>query len=211
MKYSKKSVTTGSASLISPAVSGVIVGTPPAALAFLPWQPSTWPPAPKQVDGHFIAALEKIFRESILDEIGNVIEDAKKSNGDLQHRGHVVALALMCALEAISAYGYRDRSKTYMTDFIANHFPREYKPHAHRFYRLYRSSLVHNWNLFEATLLPGNENITDPGGTLSFGLLNFFDALQTGVKDLVHQMKTDPNLQTSILKEYTTLRKTAKS
>jgi len=151
-----------------------------------------------------------IFKESILDEIGNVIEDAKKSNGDLQHRGHVVALAMMCALEAISAYGYGDRSRTYMADFISNHFPPDYKRHAKRFYHLYRTSLVHNWNLFEATLLPGNDGITDTGGTLSFGLLNFFDALRIGVNDLLNKLKTDPKLQASVGKRYAELKNTAK-
>lgn len=32
----------------------------------------------------------------MLGEIGSVIQDAKKSNGDLQHRGHVAAISQMC-------------------------------------------------------------------------------------------------------------------
>jgi hypothetical protein len=121
-----------------------------------------------------------------------------------------VGLALMCALEAVSAYGYRDRSKTYMADFIANHFPQKYRQHSQRFYILYRVSLVHNWNLFEATLLPGNENVADSNGTLSFGLLNFFGALQSAVRDFLCQLKTDEELQKSALKRYRALRKTAR-
>src|SRR6266852_7640950 len=107
MKYPKKSATTGSASLASPAVSGAVVGPLPAGPAFLPWQPSTWPSASAKVDANFITDLRKIFDESILGEICNVIEDIKKSNGDLQHRGHVVAIALMFVLDALSSYRYR--------------------------------------------------------------------------------------------------------
>jgi hypothetical protein len=41
-------------------------------------------------------AVKKIFEESILGEIANVVSDATKCNGYLQYRGHVVAISLMC-------------------------------------------------------------------------------------------------------------------
>ncbi|HEY6388333.1 MAG TPA: hypothetical protein VIX91_21850 [Candidatus Acidoferrum sp.] len=55
----------------------------------------------------------------MLGEISNVLEDIRKSNGVLQHRGHVVAIALMCALDAVASYGYRGH---YISDFIKAHF-----------------------------------------------------------------------------------------
>ncbi len=132
MKYKKITALYSSSSSAPQAQEGKNVIGSLATTAFLPWQPSTWPDPPTKIDTAFISALEKIFKESILEEIEKVIEDVRKSNGDLRHRGHVVALALMCALDAISAYGYGHRSQTYMADFIANHFPPEFKPHANR-------------------------------------------------------------------------------
>ncbi|MFZ0883604.1 MAG: hypothetical protein WAN14_09410, partial [Candidatus Acidiferrales bacterium] len=70
------------------------------------WLPSTWPEH-NAVDAAFIATLKAIFQDSMLFEIRNVVDDAHARNGDLRHRGHVVAVALMCALDAISCYGYR--------------------------------------------------------------------------------------------------------
>ena len=177
---------------------------------FRSWQPSTWPPPPAKVDPAFIAVLATIINESILDEIGNVIQDISKSNGDLQHRGHVVALALMCALEAISAYGYAANSNHFMAEFIANHFPENYKPYADRIYKLYRTSLVHSWNLFEATILPSNEAICESQGAVCFGLLNFFEALRTGVADFMARLESDRKLQESCLRRYRKLKKTAR-
>src|SRR6266568_764039 len=193
MKYPKKSGTASSPSLISPSVSGPIIGTPPAGRpVFLPWQPSTWPSAPANADANFITDLRKIFDESILGEIRNVIQDIKTNNGDLQHRGHVVAIALMCALDALSSYGYRDK---HMAEFVRNHFPSDYPTHADEIYKLYRNSLVHSWNLFEVSILPGNEAVQKTSGTVSFGLLDFFDALQTAANDFLDKLVWDKNLQ----------------
>lgn len=120
-------------------------GVRASTIDFHAWQPSTWPPAPAAVDTAFVATLRRIFCESILDEIRNVISDIVKSNGDLQHRGHVVALSLMCAIEAVSAYGYKDhKNGGHMAEFITNHFPSAYRPFAATFYGLYRNSLVHS-------------------------------------------------------------------
>jgi hypothetical protein len=73
-----------------------------------------------------IDVLRKIFEESILNEIGNVITDV---GGDLRHRGHVVAIAILCALDAISSYGYGAKSGKQIPDFIRAHFPAEFHPH----------------------------------------------------------------------------------
>ena len=64
---------------------------------FVPWQPSAWPDAPS--DCHeFVMVLKRIFEVSMLMEINNVIEDANARNRGLEHRGHVVAISLLCAL-----------------------------------------------------------------------------------------------------------------
>jgi hypothetical protein len=206
MKYKQRA----SPSLSVPPASGAQVGAPPAHPVVIPWQPSTWPSAPTTVEANFIATLEKIFKESILDEIGNVIEDAKKSNGDLQHRGHVVAISLMCALDAISAYGYRGKHGKHIAKFVRNHFPPSYQAYAADIYKMYRNSLVHSWNLFEAAILPGNEGIQKTNRALSFGLLNFFEALQMGVKDFLKRLESDTHLRTNTLNRYKKLKKTAK-
>ena len=89
----------------APPITGAQIRATPQPLPFVAWQPSTWPPTPPAVDAQFIFSLKRIFEESILSEIANVVSDATKCNGDLQHRGHVVAIALMCALDAIASYG----------------------------------------------------------------------------------------------------------
>ena len=196
-------------SLTSPAVSGANIVPLTPASTFRPWQPSTWPKPPAKVNKAFIEELRKIFCESMLEEISNVIKDSTQANGDLQHRGHVVGISLMCALDALSSYGYRGK---HVARFVGNHFPPDYQPHADNIYGLYRNSLVHNWNLFQATILPGNDAITQTRrGGLSFGLLNFFDALKFGLEDFLKKLETDPRLQTQTLDRYRKLRSTARS
>ena len=102
---------------------------------------------PASVDEKFIYTLKRIFEETILGEIGNVIAYVQHRYPDLEHRGHVIGIALMCALDAIASYGYRKHS---VADFIRIHFSADYHPHADQIYELYRCSLVHSWNLFEA-------------------------------------------------------------
>lgn len=191
-------------------VSGVLA-RPQCLVA---WQPSTWPVAPNAVDGPFIETLRTIFSDSILTEIHNVIDDAKARNGDLQHRGHVVAIALMCALDAISAYGYRgtgpwDKGE-HIKKFVANHFPQGYRQHADAICRMYRNCLIHNWNLFEASLLPGQEPIQLMNGSVVFGLLNFFAALQEASKHFLNKLATDRSLQSNTLDLYRSLRSSAR-
>jgi hypothetical protein len=193
----------------APSITGALVGTP-APPQFIAWQPSTWPATPNAVDEEFIYGLKRIFEDSILGEIANVISDAQKLNGDVQHRGHVVAIALMCALDAISAYGYRGKRGRHIRDFVANHFPADYQQHAAEIYGFDRCSLVHSWNLFEASLYPDREPIRMDGGTLSFGILHFFDALTSAAGDFLERLAVDADLQRNALERYDELLKSAK-
>lgn len=172
------------------------------------WQPSTWPAPPSTVDDEFICALKWIFEESILGEIGNVIADAHKSNGDLRYRGHVIAISLMCALDAIASYGYR---RHHVADFIRAHFPSEYHQHADQIYEVYRCSLVHSWNLFEASIYPDKTKIKLENGAIAFGLLDFFEALVQATESFMEGLANDAALQKNTLERYKELRQTAKA
>ena len=106
----------------------------------------------------------------MLDELSNVVQDILTANSasifPLEHRGHVVAVAYMCALDAISSYGYKNRN---VQKFVRQHFPNDYKRFASRIYPDYRLNLVHAWNLFgEAALLPGNQPIQEQNGAVYF-------------------------------------------
>jgi hypothetical protein len=209
MKYPNTQFSTA-VSAVTGAQGNLIV---PHTATMYAWLPSTWPATPTSVDAPFIAALKTIFDGSILSEIKNVVADAQARNGDLEHRGHVVAIALMCALDAISAYGYRGvagwDNGVHIENFIKNHFPPDYQLHAAAIRALYRNCLIHSWNLFEVTLRPGNESI-QLNGTLSFGLLNFLSALETATSDFLTKLASDPTLQRTTLERYQALRATAK-
>lgn len=198
-------------SLAVPPVTGASIGAAPAPMAasvFYPAQPSTWPAAPAKCDAAFVETMRGIVEDSIVGEIDNVIGDIQKSNGDLQHRGHVVAISLMCALDSVASYPYRSN---HVSKFVKAHFPARYKPHAEALYRLYRNSMIHEWNLFEAAILPGNEAIkVTASGSLCFGLLDFQEAFKEGVAHFLQQLETDPGLQQNSLNVYRNLRRTAK-
>lgn len=191
----------------APSVSGAMVGAAQPR-PFLAWQPSTWPAAPGAVDEKFIETLKRIFEESMLSEIKNVIDDARKSNGDLTHRGHVVALALMCALDTIASYGYH--SRLYVTDFIKAHFRADYHPFTEEIYTLHRNALVHSWHLFEAAIYPDDTKIKKEAGVVAFGLLDFFDVLVQATEDFLDQLGGDATLRANTLERYRELKATAK-
>jgi hypothetical protein len=109
--------------------------------SFAAWQPSTWPVAPSKWDVNLIETLREIFEKSILNEIDDVIADA---GGTLEGRGHVVAIALLCALDTISSYGYGARSGRQIPEFVRDHFPLEYRSHAAALQKLYRHAMVHS-------------------------------------------------------------------
>ena len=191
---------------LAPSISGAMIA-PITTTAFYPWLPSTWPTAPATVDEDFIKTLAEIFGTSVLGEIGNVISDIEASNGTLEQRGHVVGIALMCALDSISAYGYRGEN---VAKFVRAHFPPEYRPYAVELYKLYRVSLVHHWNLFAATIYPDQTALHVENGTLAFGLLNFRDALVNATENFLNHLETDAALQTNTLSRYEFLRQKAR-
>jgi len=192
--------------VLSPSITGAIVSDSPHAV-FAAWQPSMWPATPTAVDDKFVFTLKCIFEESMLGEISNVIADIQKSNGDLQHRGHVVAVALVCALEAIASYGYRGH---HMMHFIKAHFRPDYHAHANRIYKIYRCSLVHSWNLFEASISPDNTKIKLDGNSLTLGLLDLFECLVAATEDFLEKLTYDVALQKNTLKKYKKLRSAAR-
>ena len=193
--------------LASPLASGF--GSLADIVQFVPWQPSAWPDAPS--DHHeFAMVLKRIFEVSMLMEINNVIEDATARNGSLEHRGHVLAISLLCALDAISSYGYGKENGKQIPPFIRAHFPNEYRPFANAILKLYRHALVHSWNLFEVAVTAGHESISANRGVISFGLLSFFDALKHATEDFLEQLAREPKLQTKARARYNALRRTAK-
>lgn len=205
----KTAAVSGSVDIPSPISGAINLGS--VEVSFTPWQPSTWPKTPKSFDQDFLDVLKTIFNETIIAEIENVLGDIKKSNSTgLEHRGHVIAIVLLCAIDAIASYAYLGGVGKRYKKFIQNHFPADYRPFAERIYKLHRNSFVHSWNLFEAGVLPGNEDIKVENGTINFGLLNLFDALKAGLNDFLIKIKTDGSLQKTALKRYKELRKTAK-
>ncbi len=189
---------------------------------FAPWLPSTWPEAPVWND-NVDHSISRILRETLVGEIRNVIQDAMRCNGDLTFRGHVVALAMLCAIDALSSYAYRstgiarcpscgrgDGVGPRYERFIEQHFPHEYRGHAHAIYASYRNSSVHSWNLFKVRIWADDRSITVEDGVLGFGLLHFFDALRTGVEDFLARLSGEPDLQASVLARYAELRVSAR-
>jgi hypothetical protein len=196
------------ASVSVPSISGAIV---PSSTGLLAWQPSTWPEATTKWEAGLIPTLRKIFDESMLTEIDGVIADAKKANGGLEHRGYVIAIALMCALDAVSSYGYGARSGNQIPDFVRAHFPKEYHDHSYELLTLYRHALVHSWHLFQVAVKPGDDPITvDENDVLCFGLLHLRDAISEGIADYFKKLETDAQLQGKTLERYKKLRATAK-
>jgi hypothetical protein len=76
---------------------------------------------------------------------------------------------------------------------------------------MYRNSLTHSWNLFEAALCPGNECIVSQGGVVSFGLLNFYQALRHGIEDFLDKLNAGTALQRNTIARYESLRRTARA
>lgn len=168
----------------------------------LPWQPSTWPPAPAAVDEKFVLTLGFILDGAVIEEIRNVVDDAMEREGSLVHRGHVIAIALMCAVDAVASYGYRGE---HFAKFVKAHFPAEYHPFAEHLYVQHRNNIVHSWNLFEASIEPGEEPVREVGDSVSFGLLNFLLAFEGAVEGYLVQLRTDPHLQANTLNRYRAL------
>jgi len=178
---------------------------------FRPSQPTTWPNPPDKFNPDFYETIKKIFNESMMHEIKNVLDDIKKcSQEGLQHRGHVVAIVLLCAVDTISSYAYLDGVGCRYKNFIKIYFPKDYRPYANRIYKLYRNSMVHGWNLLQASMLPGEEPIRIVNGIVRFGLLNFYSAIKFGLNDFLTKLERDVDLQKSALDRYKELKEMAK-
>jgi uncharacterized protein YqkB len=186
---------------------------------FYAWQPSTWPIPPENYSDEFKNILQITFRDSVINEIENVINDAPT----LEHRGHVVALSILCAIDTVSSYAFRNLEKEMCelcrrTDkvgprykkFIEVFFPDKYKPYANEIYSLYRNSITHSWNLFEAGMLPGEEEIEECNGSIQFGLKNFYKALYYSVSKFLESLSHDQELQQASLFRYKELKNIAK-
>ena len=187
---------------------------------FIPWQPSTWPIPPEKYSSEFKRTLEIIFRESLINEIKNVINDAPT----LEHRGHVIALSILCAIDTLSSYafselktekcqncGRSDSVSPKYKKYIEEFFPEDYKPHARKIYKLYRNSITHSWNLFQAAMLPGEEKIEESNGVIIFGLKNFFQALNNSIDNFLDKLNKNEKLQESALARYRGLKQSARS
>jgi hypothetical protein len=189
--------------------------------SFIAWQPSTWPEANADVE-LFSKDLQIIFEDSLLDEINNVISDAEKVNGDIQHRGHVIALALFCAVDTLSSYAFsvggtevcptcgkgKEKIGPRYQEYIERFFPDDYKPFAEGLYKAYRNSLVHSWNLFEVAITPDNDPIQRYGNgeSILVGLLNFRDALEFSIENFIAGVRSDPELNKQAYLRYNALR-----
>ncbi len=184
---------------------------------FRPWQTSTWPEVSNEYVPDFKQVLERIFCESILAEIRNVINDAKSLEG----RGHVIVLSILCAIDALSSYAFRDcgtdkcpecerpdKAGPRYGKYISTFFPNTYRPFAKRLYKNYRTFSVHSWNLFGATITPGNEEIREEGQIIVIGLKKFFADLETSVKNFLEALPKDVSLQTAALCRYKQLKST---
>jgi ketosteroid isomerase-like protein len=195
--------------LASLPVSGAVVSAADI-VQFVPWQPSRWPDMPDD-DHDFVMVLKRIFEQSILIEIKSVIEDATARNGNVEHRGHVLAISMLCALDTISSYGYGAKSGKQIPEFIKAHFPKEYRPFAESILHLYRHAVVHSWNLFQVAITPGNDPPSKKGGVISFGLLNLFDALKRGTEDFLTKLSQNATLKSAARARYKSLRNSAKA
>ena len=65
------------------------------------WQPNTWPKPPSQWEPQLADLLETIFNDTMLKELENVIADVLAHNKSLAYRGHVIAIPLFCAVDAL--------------------------------------------------------------------------------------------------------------
>jgi hypothetical protein len=171
---------------------------------------SVWPPPPTD-DYEFVLVLKRIFEQSMLMEIKNVIDDAIARSGNVEHRGHVLIISMLCALDAISSYGYGAKSGKQIPEFINCHFATEYLPFADSILRLYRHATVHSWNLFEVAITPGDHGISETGNVISFGLLNFFGALTCATEDFLNKLSQDATLRLAARERYRSLRASAKA
>ncbi len=193
------------------------------AEGFVPWLPSTWPSAPSSWDPDFKTVLRRIFDETVTGELRNVVADVQKvTGGHLAFRGHVIAVGLMCAIDAAASYAYRDvDTETCSTcrrgdkpgprfkRFIREHFPAEWRSFDEAIYKLYRNSLVHSWHLFKVAMTADAGAPREANGEVVIGLIGLMLALEHGIADFLTRLDQDPELQRSAIARYSELTGTA--
>ena len=191
---------------------------------FIPWQPSTWPDI--NDDREINRVIEDIFYQTIIGELENVINDIMNSSNDgLQHRGHVIAIPMLCAIDVMSLYiipgdlsescplcGRGDRVGPRYKEFIKKYFPEEYKQFAGDLYKLYRCSLVHRWHLFNVAIYPDDRLIAKKNNTVELGLLNFMEAIKYAYESVLSELKKSQNneLRKYVINIYNKLKSEAK-
>ncbi len=138
-------------------------------------------------------------------------------------RGHVIALAIFCAIDAISSYflsnketekccecGRGDNVGPRYKEYIKRFFPEPYNNFAEKLYILYRCTLTHNWNLFEIAITPSYNQDINAKDIHILGLKEFFKALSRSVCSAFDEFDRDENIKSSYLHRYKNLRKIAK-
>jgi hypothetical protein len=178
---------------------------------FLPWQPSTWPDLSAATEADFISVMDRIIRETIVDEIENVIEDSISLNGSIAHRGHVIVLAIMCAFDAIAGYGYHGRNRQRFIDFVTAHSPAELSPHAEVIYDMYRCAMVHDWSLAQVQITPLDEPLHINAQRKSVGIRTLFRILKATAEHFVASLSSSPHLLENARTRYENFRARARA
>lgn len=137
--------------------------------------------------------------------------------------GHVVALAILCAIDTLSSYAFRslvtdrceqcgrtDKVGPKYRNYTHDFFPRDYQKFSDKIYRLYRNSITHSWNLFEAGMILGDDPIQAVNGPIVFGLRHFFNALKMSVDTFIGKLRDEPKLQEAALLRYRVFRSIAR-
>jgi hypothetical protein len=191
------------------AASGTNIVLPqPTVSAVLP---STWPAAPRKFDEGFAVLLQTLFEDAVLTEIRNVIEDSLARNNSLERRGHVIGVAMMCALDSLSCFASMEpKQGDRIRHFIRKFFGPEFHPFADIVYRGYRNGLVHEWFLTTVAFTPDDEPvIVEASGNISMGLLTFHKGLENSVSTFLKTLRADTATQRQALRRYRKLQQEA--
>lgn len=171
---------------------------------FQPRLPSTWPVSAESPDASVVEVWKELFQQGILAEIDNVIGDAMTVNRSLSGRGHVVALAMMCALDSLSQFAYQGvQQHVRIAGFIERFFPPEFHPLRADINDHYRNCLIHEWFMTAVAFEPLNEPLRREGnGTISMGLLTFRKALHVAVDRFIEELRGDQEARQTAARRY---------
>ena len=190
----------------SVSASGAFV--PNQSQEFVPRLPSTWPAFLDPADSRLVSVLRELLHEGMLAELENVCSDAIRCNpGGLQGRGHVVGVAMMAILDAVSCFASpKERQCERIPSFIQRYFPREYHVIAQDISDWYRNGLVHEWFMRKVAFLPGTELLrVEPNEAPVVGLLAFKAALESAVALYLTELTTDEGVRRRAGDRYRTL------